>query len=88
MYNGNCFDVDIVPVIALSDVFVSAVNDTSLFLEDSLNECNLDLARVGGDMDLDIGIVCRTNVGTESYLRVFDGYLITVGGCKIKVSRQ
>lgn len=36
---------------------------------------------------IDIGIVCMTNLDTECYLQVLDGYLVTIDGCYIKVMK-
>jgi hypothetical protein len=36
---------------------------------------------------IDIGIVCMTDLDTEYYLRVLDGYLITLDGCFVKVQK-
>lgn len=36
---------------------------------------------------IDIGIVCMTGLNTECYLRVLDGYVITLDGCFVKVQK-
>ena len=36
---------------------------------------------------IDVGIVCMTDLDTECYLRVLDGYVITLDGCFVKVQK-
>jgi len=36
---------------------------------------------------IDIGLICMTGLNTECYLRVLDGYVITLDGCFVKVQK-
>lgn len=36
---------------------------------------------------IDIGIICKTDLDTEYYLQVLDGFVITLDGCFVKVNK-
>ena len=37
---------------------------------------------------VELGIVCMTDLDTEMYLQVLDGFLVTIDGCYIKVKKR
>lgn len=84
----ECISVSIVPAVDKSKVSVADGSDLNLNIGLVKSDFSFSLERYGTIPKVDIGIICQTNIGTEYYLQVLDGYLITVKGCFIKVSKE
>lgn len=64
----------------LNDLFISSsvVNDSfSVSAEFACSQPKID-----------IGVICMANLDTECYLQVLDGFLITIDGCFVKVTKE
>ena len=64
------------------------VNDVLVSMSVVNDAFSADASFACGKPIVDLGVVCMTNLGTEYYLKVLDGYLITVDGCYMKVTRE
>jgi len=63
----------------VNDIIISAVA-----VNDSFRVC---AEYACSQPKIDIGVICMTNLNTECYLQVLDGYLVTIDGCYIKVMK-
>lgn len=87
MSDCGCIGIDIAPAYPMPEVLVYEPAPAGLVVDEVRYGFDFGFERVGGDMDFDIGIICRTDTGTETYLYVDDGCLVTIDGCFIKVMR-
>jgi len=51
------------------------------------SDFNIGVNNVSSVPTVSLEIVCGTNYGTEQYLKVLDGCILTIDGCYLKVMR-
>ena len=87
--NNLSFVVSIVrkKIQNLAKIILGCINDIFVSARVSHDPLSVDVSSACGGMTLDIGLVCMTNLNTQCYLKVLDGYLLTFDGCYLKVSK-
>lgn len=84
---SECISVSVIPAIGKPEASVVYGSDLDLSVGLSRSDLSISVDRYGDAAKVEIGIMCQTNIGTEYYLSVIDGCLLTLNGCLIKVSK-
>lgn len=84
------FTIDIIrkKICSCFDLLIDCINSIILSVDAVNDSFSVDTEDAYPAVMIDVGITCMTNLGTEYFLRVLDGYLLTVEGCYIKVLKS
>ena len=89
----GCLKVNIVSISGHDNVSVTCGNDLSFslaLLKKMACKCMAAIVRCLNNLIcsvIAVNDICMTGLNTECYLRVLDGYVITLDGCFVKVQK-
>lgn len=69
------------------NVIASIVSGITASVKNIGADMSIDAQSVGSAPSISVGIVCAVNLDNEYYLQVFEGNIITIDGCFIKVEK-
>ena len=69
-------------------VVTSIISGVAAFVKNIGADMRINAERVGSAPSISVGIVCAVGLDKEYYLQVFEGNIITIDGCFIKVEKR
>ena len=69
-------------------VVASVISDMAASAKRIDADVSINAQRVGSAPSVSVGIVCAVGLDKEYYLQVFEGNIITIDGCFIKVDKR